>query len=67
MMAQSVSRPWSRYVTIAQMYMTRGVSLDYSPLIEGASFLINAYCCLDSVVVVANNSLFRFECSQKIA
>jgi hypothetical protein len=37
------------------------VSLDLFSPIEGASFLINAYCCLDSVVVVANNSLIRFE------
>ena len=41
--------------------MTRSLSLDYSPLVKGASFLINAYCCLDYVVVVANNSLIRLE------
>ena len=39
----------------------QGVSLDLFSPIEGVSFLINAYCCLDSVVVVANNSLIRFE------
>ena len=39
----------------------QGVSIDLFSPIEGASFLINPYYCLDCVVVVTNNSLIRFE------
>jgi hypothetical protein len=48
-------------VAASRIVLMIGFPLIYSPSIKGASFLINAYCCLDSVAVVANNPLIRFE------